>query len=227
MSTLGQKIDWIALRVVVPVLVIAAVGGGILGYVLFYPNQFTDVGYEPKQPIAYSHKLHAGDLKISCFYCHGPAEKMAQATLPATQICMNCHSVVKRDSLEVQKIVQSFESGTPIAWVRIHKLADFVHFKHNVHIRAGVSCFECHGRVDQMEVVRQEKPLNMGWCLDCHRQRKHDQVKNTRLEDLVEKATKDEKFYQILKQRPENFHGISWRDDHHRKAETNCSACHY
>lgn len=206
-------------------------GGAILAlvglYVAFFSNQFFDVGYAPKQPIAYSHKLHAGDMNISCFYCHGPAEKTANATIPATQICMNCHSTVKRNSPEVQKIVASYENNTPIEWIRVHKLADFVHFKHNVHIKAGVSCFDCHGKIYEMDVVRQEKPLNMGWCLDCHR-KKLDLALSPRIEDAIEKSSKDEEFYKKLMEGKTPYKGVHWLEKHQLKmGPQHCSACHF
>ncbi|OGQ17096.1 MAG: hypothetical protein A3B70_06785 [Deltaproteobacteria bacterium RIFCSPHIGHO2_02_FULL_40_11] len=228
MSTLGKKLDFYAFKIVVPLLGIALLGALILGYVAFFPNKFTDVGYAPTQPIAYSHKLHAGDLKISCFYCHGNAEKTHKAGIPSTQVCMNCHSVVKRDSPEVQKIIDSFENNKPIEWVRIHQLPDFVHFKHNVHIQKGVSCFDCHGRVDKMEVVRQEKPLSMGWCFECHRIQ-NELVKSPRLEDAIERATKDEAFLEQLNHNIENYKGTTWVKGHDRRACVieHCSYCHY
>jgi len=131
--------------------------------------QFTEVGYSPVQPVAYSHKLHAGNLGMDCRYCHIGVEQSAHAGIPPAEVCMNCHARVKKDSPLLARVRESYESGQPIPWVRIHRLPDYVHFNHQAHVNAGVSCVSCHGRVDQMVEVRQVEPLSMAWCLDCHR----------------------------------------------------------
>jgi hypothetical protein len=127
------------------------------------------VGYQPVQPIAFSHQLHAGQMGIDCRYCHYNVEKGRHAGVPPTETCLNCHKLVKADSPEIKKLVDYHEKGLPVPWVRIHKLADFAYFDHSAHVNKGVSCVECHGRIDQMTEVRAEKPLSMSWCLDCHR----------------------------------------------------------
>jgi hypothetical protein len=127
------------------------------------------VGYQPVQPIAFSHKLHAGELGLDCRYCHFNVEKGKHAGVPPTETCLNCHSQVKTDSPEIQKIHDAHNAGLPIQWVRVHKLADFAYFDHSAHVTKGVSCVECHGRIDQMVEVRADQPLSMSWCLDCHR----------------------------------------------------------
>lgn len=129
-----------------------------------------NVGYRPSQPIEYSHRLHAGELGIDCRYCHQSVEIAAHAGIPSTETCMNCHKIVKTDSPEIQKIHESYNSGEPIEWVRVHRLPDYSYFDHSAHVSAGVSCVSCHGRVDQMEIVSQVEPLSMGWCLECHRE---------------------------------------------------------
>ena len=137
-------------------------------YLLFDPGT-TSVGYQPEQPVAYSHQLHVGELGIDCRYCHTGVEKGAAATLPPTQTCMNCHSTVKTESEKLIAVRASYETGMPIEWVRVHDLPDFVFFDHSAHVTRGVGCESCHGRVDRMEVVYQAEGLNMGWCLGCHR----------------------------------------------------------
>lgn len=129
----------------------------------------TDVGYAPRQPVEYSHALHVGQLGIDCRYCHTTVEHEAFAAIPPTQTCMNCHAKVRAKSDKLVLVRESYATGMPIPWVKIHDLPDYAHFNHASHVRAGVSCVSCHGRVDQMEVVYQVEPLNMGWCLDCHR----------------------------------------------------------
>ncbi len=129
----------------------------------------TDVGYSPKQPIPYSHRLHAGQMGIDCRYCHSQIERTGVANIPATEVCMNCHKMVKTNSPYIKKIKESYDSGKPIPWVRVHLLPDYVYFNHARHLKSGISCVSCHGRVDQMDVVHQVQPLSMGWCLECHR----------------------------------------------------------
>ena len=143
------------------VVVIAAV-------TYYFSPSHTDVGYRPEQPVPYSHKLHVGDLGIDCRYCHTGVERTAHAGVPPTQTCMNCHSSIKTDSELLAPVRKSWETGAPIEWVRIHKTPDYAYFQHDSHIKAGVGCESCHGRVDQMVEVVQAKPLSMGWCIDCH-----------------------------------------------------------
>jgi hypothetical protein len=138
----------------------------------------TDVGYAPEQPVAYSHELHAGTLKMDCRYCHSFAERGPHAGVPATQVCMNCHTQVKKDSPMLAAVRESWNDGKgdkSIPWKRIHKVADFAYFDHSAHLgvgvgdnRAAVGCETCHGRIDTMAVVSQQKPLSMQWCLECH-----------------------------------------------------------
>ncbi|MFT3711107.1 MAG: cytochrome c3 family protein [Archangium sp.] len=138
----------------------------------------TDVGYAPKQPVPYSHALHAGELKMDCRYCHVMVERGPSAGVPPTATCMNCHAQVKKGSEKLKPIYESWNEGNgtkSVEWVRIHKLPDFAYFNHSAHMgfgvgenRAAIGCETCHGRIDTMEVVRQVQPLSMSWCLDCH-----------------------------------------------------------
>ena len=152
-----------------------AVAGGVVttlavaGIWYYFSPEYTDVGYRPIQPVPYSHKLHVGQLGLDCRYCHASVESSPVANVPPTATCMNCHKLVKRDSPLLAPIRESFTSGRPMRWVRVHKLPDYAYFAHNVHVAAGIGCVECHGRIDEMEVVTQQKPLSMSWCLSCHR----------------------------------------------------------
>lgn len=130
---------------------------------------FTDVGYQPEQPVPFSHRLHAGELGLDCRYCHSTVEIASKAAIPATETCMACHSKIKVDSPKLELVRNSAKTGEAIRWVRVHQLPDYAYFDHSVHVAAGVGCATCHGRVDQMEVVRMEQPLSMAWCLECHR----------------------------------------------------------
>lgn len=132
-------------------------------------SQGSRQGYEPEQPIAYSHALHAGEKQIDCQYCHFGAEKSRHAGVPPASVCMNCHKQVLPSSPEVKKIAAAVESGKPIEWVKVHRLADFVAFNHSRHVTAGVACQTCHGPVETMMRVRQVETMSMGWCLTCHR----------------------------------------------------------
>lgn len=154
------------------------IGGAIVGTVALcvfavgyfgVRNDVLDVGYRPEQPVPFSHKLHAGELQMSCQYCHTGVEASAHSPVPSTQTCMNCHTVVKAESPKLKLVRESYETGKPIEWVRIHKVPDYAHFNHSRHIRAQIDCKSCHGPIEQMGVVSQVKPLTMGWCLDCHR----------------------------------------------------------
>lgn len=142
----------------------------VVGFFWYYGSpKYTDVGYRPRQPVPYSHKLHADDLGIDCRYCHYSVEKSASANVPPTSVCMNCHTLILPESEKLLPVRESWASGEPIKWVRIHKIGEYAYFNHSIHIDRGVSCISCHGNVAQMEVVEQKEPLSMGWCLECHR----------------------------------------------------------
>lgn len=128
----------------------------------------TDVGYQPVQPVPFSHEMHAGQLGLDCRYCHATVEYAAKAAIPPTQTCFNCHTQIRKDSPRLALLWKSYETGMPVEWVRVHDLPDYTYFDHSAHVTRGVGCVECHGRVDKMEVVYQYASLSMGWCLDCH-----------------------------------------------------------
>lgn len=132
------------------------------------PDRFVR-GYGPEQPIAYSHALHAGTMKIPCQYCHANATKSRHAGVPPVETCMNCHRVTKTDSPEIQKLTAMFNAGKPLEWRRIHLLPDHVYFDHRPHVNAGIACQTCHGEVQTMRVVSQHMAMRMSNCLGCHR----------------------------------------------------------
>ena len=130
----------------------------------------TNQGYAPEQPIAYSHALHAGELKMDCLYCHFGAEKSRHAGVPPVSVCMNCHEKVRPESPEIQKLAAAVRTGKPVVWTKVHRLPDFAYFNHARHVVGGkVACQTCHCPVESMARVRQDQPLTMGWCLNCHR----------------------------------------------------------
>lgn len=122
-----------------------------------------------EQPVPFSHDHHVGGLGIDCRYCHTSVEVSSFAGIPATAVCMNCHSQIWSTSEVLKPVRDSFESGRPLRWTRVHNLADFAYFDHSIHVRKGVGCATCHGRVDQMPLMRQAASLQMEWCLECHR----------------------------------------------------------
>ena len=159
-------------------------GVSVVGFFWYYGSpKYTDVGYRPTQPVPYSHKTHAGDLGIDCRYCHVAVESQAVASVPPTQTCMNCHTLILPESDSLKLIRQSWLTGQPMQWVRVHNLPDFVYFDHSIHVDRGVGCITCHGNIAQMIEVEQKQPLSMSWCLDCHKNpmpnlRPVDQVTN-------------------------------------------------
>ncbi len=156
-----------------PFIVLSAIGGGayapaVVG--LAFSANTLNVGYAPVQPVPYSHAMHVGQLGIDCRYCHTTVDDASFAAIPPTQTCMNCHHAILPDSPRLAAVFKSNETGEPVPWVKVHDLPDYAYFNHSAHVNKGVSCVSCHGRIDKMEVVRQDKALSMGWCLDCHRQ---------------------------------------------------------
>jgi hypothetical protein len=184
---------------------IGLAGAGVLGWqaVSALASVGVHQGYAPAQPIAFPHSVHAGDNKIPCLYCHYGARTSRHAGIPSASICMNCHSMLDKQTVEIEKLREAVALQRPIAWVKVHNLPDFVYFNHSQHVLSGVACQRCHGPVEQMDRVRQASPLTMGWCVSCHREHAH-------------MATDD--FQRALnsiaeKQKP--------------AAELDCASCHY
>lgn len=133
--------------------------------------------YAPDQPVKFSHKVHVGENGIDCKYCHTTVEQGKSAGIPATNLCMNCHIIIREGThsgkFEIAKIVDAIEKGDPIEWVRIHNLPEHVFFSHAVHVGSGkLDCVQCHGAVEQMDIMKQQNDLSMGWCVNCHRDTK-------------------------------------------------------
>ena len=157
-------------------------------------------GYSPDQPVKFSHKIHAGQNGTDCLYCHSSAETSKSAGIPSTSVCMNCHIIVRNGSrsgaLEIAKVVQAYESGKTIDWIRIHNLPDHAYFNHSQHVGvAKLACQECHGPVEEMDRVTQISDLSMGWCIDCHRTKKvsfHENAFYEVYRDKVEQMKKGE-----------------------------------
>ena len=124
---------------------------------------------ERQQPVQFSHKHHVGDDGIDCRYCHTSVETSASAGLPSTTTCMNCHKQIWSDSPYLEPVRASFKTNKPIQWERVHDLPDYAYFNHSIHVKKGVGCSTCHGGIDEMPILYQAAPLQMEWCLECHR----------------------------------------------------------
>lgn len=159
-----------------PVLVGAGIVlAGVLLVIVTLAKVGDNRGYAPEQPFPFNHQLHATQLQIPCQYCHSGASKSRHATVPSTDTCMNCHRVVKTESPLIQKLTKLYEEKKPIEWVKVHDLPDHVVFNHKRHInltKDPISCETCHGKIQDQERVEQTMQLNMGFCIECHRERK-------------------------------------------------------
>lgn len=130
----------------------------------------TNVAVPLEQPIPFSHEHHAVELGIDCRYCHSTVEKSSFAGIPSTHTCMSCHSQIWTNSPLLEPVRQSYQTGTPIQWVRLNRVPDFVYFNHSIHVNKGVNCNVCHGPVNKMQLTYKGKPLWMSWCVECHRE---------------------------------------------------------
>ncbi|HIO67170.1 MAG TPA: c-type cytochrome [Flavobacteriales bacterium] len=216
----GNK-RWVALSVLIALAILTRAAW----FGLLYVN--VTQGYEPEQPIWFSHQVHAGKNGINCVYCHSGAEKSKTAGIPSANVCMNCHKAIKTGTFtedkEIPKIyaaldydVEKDEYGDnpkPIKWVRIHNLPDLAYFNHSQHVVVGkIECQECHGPVEEMHVMRQESMLTMGWCIDCHR--------NTEV-----KMDGNEYYAELHKNLTEKYPGEKITVD--KMGGIDCARCHY
>ena len=199
--------------------------GGVVtaGLNYYFTPKYTRVGFQPTQPVPFSHSIHVKQLGLDCRYCHDGVEKSWYSNVPAADTCMNCHSAVRADDPKLEPVRASYkDANKPVEWVQIHKLPDYVYFNHSVHVNRGVSCVECHGRVDEMDEVRHEKQFSMTFCLDCHRElspENGDPNKRLRPLDKITDLAYDRSSDPDNKDR--NF-VKEW----HVKTSENCSACH-
>jgi len=158
------------MKIFLTVMVVIAAGFGSAKLIRFARSVDFTEGYAPAQPVKFSHKVHAGENQIACVYCHYSAEQGRHAGIPPVELCMNCHTHVKKDSPEVQKVADALANNESIKWQKVHHLPDFAYFNHSQHVNVGkVSCQQCHGDVQSMDVMKQTGNLSMGWCISCHR----------------------------------------------------------
>lgn len=217
-----------------PLLVIGAVGGAAYTPVLVtygLSARTLNQNYAPKQPVPYSHALHVGELGIDCRYCHTTVDKAAFAAIPPTETCINCHNPgdgngIRKNSTKLKPVYESYVTGKPIEWVKVHQLPDYAYFNHEAHVTKGVSCVSCHDRVDKMEVVYTAAPMSMSWCLDCHREPEKHLRPLDKVYDLAWKPTPmegetiEQAQLRVGRQLKEQY-GI-----HNVAYMTSCSTCH-
>ncbi len=192
-------------------------GGGLTAGVWYYCTpKYSRVGYQPIQPVSYSHYTHVDQLGLDCRYCHTAVEKSWYSNVPNGSTCMNCHKHVLKDDPRLALLRESFESEQPLPWVHIHRLPDYVYFNHSVHVNRGVSCVHCHGQINTMEQVYQAMPLTMAFCLECHR----NPAPNLWPRDKITDLAWDPKLHL-----PADW-GARAMKDWKINASQNCSACH-
>lgn len=151
-------------------IALTLVGGTVVAGVTYYATpKYLRVGYAPVQPVSFDHNLHVNQLGMDCRYCHTYVDRSEHSNVPAASTCMNCHNQVLANDDKLAPIRESYNSGEPVPWVKIHNTPDYVYFNHAAHVNRGVSCVECHGQVNEMEVAYHAKPLSMAFCLECHR----------------------------------------------------------
>jgi len=184
------------------------------------------VGYEPLQPIPFSHELHAGQIGLDCRYCHNHVGESPHSNVPSTQTCLNCHGQQWGNIRSQERVFAPLRAaeatGKPLSWVRVHRVPDYAYFNHAVHVQRGVSCVSCHGKVNEMEVVRHEEPLSMAWCLDCHRNPGPHLRPADAVTDLDWSAEDDPRFAERSR---EEFVAYLLEDVGVNPPE-NCSGCH-
>src|SRR3990167_4977904 len=196
---------WVNLLVLgAPVYLVALIAYGVTPEAL-------RLGYQPEQPVPYSHALHAGELGIDCRYCHSVVDLSNKAAVPPAAVCMNCHSTVKKDSDALLPIRQAFAENEPVRWTRVTDLPDYVFFNHSAHVNAAIGCESCHGRNDQMVTVYQAAPLTMEWCIACHK----NPTANRRDPSMVTK----------MGYKPAPGEGDKWLKKNQVKPPINCSTC--
>lgn len=191
--------------------------GGLIAfaYAMDRGSYITDVKVVKPQPVPFSHKHHVTDDGIDCRYCHTSVETSSSAGIPATEICMSCHSQIWANAEILEPVRASYRSGESLEWTRVHDLPDFVYFNHSIHINKGVGCATCHGRVDQMPLMYKENTLYMNWCITCHR----NPEKYVRPRDQV---------FNMAYQPPANQEELGKKlvEEYHIQSLTDCYTCH-
>lgn len=199
------------------VFILAALAG-VVSVVVRSPY-VTEANVVREQPVQFSHKHHAGQLGLDCRYCHTSVEQSAYAGLPATKVCMTCHSQVWTDAPILEPVRSSLRTGESIPWIRVNDLPEFAYFDHSIHVHKGVGCVTCHGPVDQMPLMYRANSLNMEWCLNCHRDPAAFIRPREHVFDMNWKPADDQRAMgeRLLKE---------YQIDTQRALMMNCSTCH-
>lgn len=211
----SKSVNKLPLRILTALFTLAVTG--VVAFYYYAEPRYTRVGFAPEQPVPFDHALHAGQLGLDCRYCHSFVETSGRANIPNATTCMNCHNQIQSQSPLLEMVRASAETGEPIPWVRVHQLPDYVYFNHSVHVNRGVSCYDCHGQVNEMAVVRHAQPLSMAFCLECHRS--------------PERFVRPPEEVFNLDWRPESAEeqlsrGLQAVHDWHIHPPLNCSSCH-
>lgn len=194
----------------------------VAGVWYYFTPQYTRVGYQPQQPVAFSHAIHVDQVGMDCRYCHDDVEKSWYSNVPSAAVCMNCHTQVLKDSPKLDLVRESAAMGRPIPWVQVHKVPDYVYFNHAVHVNRGVSCVHCHGQINQMEEVQHAKPLSMAFCLECHRNPAAFLRPPDKITDLNWTWSDDPRTAAEM----QKAHGQQFVRDWKVQSMESCSACH-
>lgn len=203
------------LSIVAVVALLPILGIGVYAFNMTY---VVNLNVPLQQPVEFSHKHHLADDGIDCRFCHTSVEKSSFAGLPSTQTCMTCHSQIWKDSPLLAPVRESFRTGKPIEWARVHDLPDFTYFNHSIHIAKGVGCVTCHGKLDEMPITQKVNVMSMAWCVECHR----NPAPNLRPADKVFDLNYKPNAQEALRDR-------SLVDTYHVMGAfqmTNCSICH-
>jgi hypothetical protein len=196
---------------------ILILAGGLIGLVMMLgrSSYVTRAHEYVEQPVQFSHLHHVLDDGIDCRYCHTSVETSSFAGIPPTKTCMNCHSQIWQSAPILEPVRASFREDRPLRWTRVHDLPDFVYFNHSIHVKKGMGCETCHGRVDQMPLMQQVQSLQMEWCINCHRNP----------QDYV--RPRSEVFTMGYRPpRPQSEEGPDLVNEYQIKPSTDCSTCH-
>lgn len=207
-------------KIIAGALILATTGTAGVWY--YFTPKYTRVGYQPIQPVPFSHSVHAGQLGIDCRYCHDAVEQSWYSNIPAAETCMKCHNQILPTDSRLALVRESAQTGKAIPWVQIHKTPDYVYFNHSVHVNRGVSCVECHGQVNEMDEVYHAKPFSMTFCLDCHRNPGAKLRPPDKITDLNWKWSEDPK----VAEKAQMENGPRFVSDWKVESMENCSACH-
>jgi NAD-dependent SIR2 family protein deacetylase len=207
------------LRVALLALVLGGVSAGYAAWQYYHSPYWNRIGFAPPQPVLFSHRHHAGELRIDCRYCHTTVETSAFAGLPSTHTCLSCHSQIFTDTAMLRPVVLSGAEDRPIAWNRVTELPDHVYFNHGIHLAKGVACTECHGDISRLALTAKQQPLTMRWCLACHRDpaprlRPHAELFSPRPSPIAARSRAESE--ELLR-----------RYHIHPEHLTNCSTCHH